>query len=189
MFKKFSHRLQHCHDVALSMSKASTMQLQQLKAQLAAEMGAPVGIHTMGIPAAFSTLGITISLAIPQLWLGYLILSVLHQPAASVFVWVVLISLLIAGINGITMFMIGKGSMRAVRVHIMLAAISLVLTVVYLLYALSDASYPGVNLTVALVGVIMLLLSGVCIHSTAFYKMLLFTLHNRAWRQLIKLTR
>lgn len=123
------------------------------------------------------------------MWLGYLILSVLHQPAASVFVWVVLISLLIAGINGITMFMIGKGSMRAVRVHIMLAAISLVLTVVYLLYALSDASYPGVNLTAALVDVIMLLLSGVCIHSTAFYKMLLFTLHNRAWRQLIKLTR
>ena len=72
MFKKFPHRLQYCHDVALSMSKASTMQLQQLKAQLAAEMGAPVGIHTMGIPAAFSTLGITISLAIPQLWLGYL---------------------------------------------------------------------------------------------------------------------
>lgn len=189
MFKTFSHRLQHCHDVALSMSKASTAQLQQLKAQLAAEMGAPVGIHTMGIPAALSTLGVTISLAIPQLWVGYQILSALNQPTESVFVWVVLISLLIAGINGITMFMIGKGSMRALRVHITLAMMSLVLTTVYLLYALSDASYPGVNLTAALVGVIMLLLSGACIRSSAFYKMLLFTLHNRAWRQLIKLAR
>ncbi|MEG5544607.1 hypothetical protein UXN73_04615 [Enterobacter asburiae] len=35
----------------------------------------------------------------------------------------------------------------------------------------------------------MLLLSGSCILSTAFYKMLLFTLHNRAWRKLLSQTR
>jgi hypothetical protein len=95
---------------------------------LADEMGKPVGLHTMGIPAAISTLGVIVSFAIPQLWLGYGVLAGLDQPAEHVFVWVVLIALLFAGLNGVTMFMIGKGSMRAVRLHLTLAVISLVLT-------------------------------------------------------------
>lgn len=69
--------------------------------------------------------------------LGYGVLAVLGQPAERVFVWVVLIALLFAGINGVTIFMIGKGSMRAVRFHLTLAAISLVLTAAFLLAALS----------------------------------------------------
>ncbi len=146
-------------------------------------------LHTMGIPAAVSTLGVIVSFAIPQLWLGYGVIAALNQPAERVFVWVVLVALLVAGINGLTMFMIGKGSMRAVRLHLTLAIISLVLTTVYLLAALSDTPLPGVSLIAALVSVVMLLLSGSCILSTSFYKMLLFTLHNRAWRKLIIQTR
>ncbi|OUC34872.1 hypothetical protein BJP35_4621 [Enterobacter sp. J49] len=121
--------------------------------------------------------------------LGYGVFAALNQPAEKVFVWVVLIALLFAGINGLTMFMMGKGSIRAVRVHLSLAFISLLLTVVYLLAALSGTIWPGVNLTAALVSVVMLLLSGFCIRSPSFYKMLLFTLHNRAWRQQIRQTR
>lgn len=103
--------------------------------------------------------------------------------------WVVLVALLFAGLNGVTMFMIGKGSMRAVRLHFTLAVISLLLTAAYLLAALSESTSPGVSLTAALVSIVMLLLSGSCILSTAFYKMLLFTLHNRAWRKLISQAR
>lgn len=121
--------------------------------------------------------------------LGYGVLAALGQPAERVFVWVVLIALLFAGINGVTMFMIGKGSMRAVRIHLALAVISLVLTAAYLLAALIGSPFPGVSLTAALVSIVMLLLSGSAILSTAFYKMLLFTLHNRAWRKLIRQTR
>ena len=142
MIKILSLRLKHCNALANSMSNASPTQLQQFKTQLSEQMGKPVGLHTMGIPAAISTLGVIVSFAIPQLWLGYGVLAALSQPAERVFVWVVLVALLFAGINGVTMFMIGKGSMRAVRIL-----------------------------------------------STAFYKMLLFTLHNRAWRKLIRQTR
>ena len=193
MFKALSRRWQYCNDVAVSINNASSTQLQQLKTHLAEQMGKPVGLHTMGIPAAISTLGVIVSFAIPQLWLGYGVLAALNQPAERVFVWVVAIALLFAGINGLTMFMIGKGSMRALRVHLTLALLSLLLTAAYLLFALagtlSGTSWPGVNLTAALVSVVMLLLSGGCIRSTAFYKMLLFTLHNRAWRQLISQAR
>lgn len=189
MVKVFSRRLQHCNEVATSISNTSPTQLQQLKTQLAEEMGKPVGLHTMGIPAAISTLGVTVSFAIPQLWLGYGALSLLGQPAERVFVWVVPIALLFAGINGVTMFMIGKGNMRAVRLHLTLAVISLILTAAYLLAALSGSASPGVSLAAALVSLVMLGLSGSCILSTAFYKMLLFTLHNRAWRKLISQTR
>ena len=184
MVKVFSRRLQHCNEVATSISNASPTQLQQLKTVLADEMGKPVGLHTMGIPAAISTLGVIVSFAIPQLWLGYGILAGLDQPAEHVFVWVVLIALLFAGLNGVTMFMIGKGSMRAVRLHL-----TLVLTAAYLLVALSGSAAPGVSLTAALVSIVMLMLSGSCVLSTPFYKMLLFTLHNRAWRKLLSQTR
>ncbi|EOZ7524990.1 hypothetical protein O8E95_001057 [Enterobacter quasiroggenkampii] len=188
MIRRASRRLQHCNEVATSMSNTSPTQLQQLKTQLAEEMGKPV-VHTMGIPAAISTLGVIVSFAIPQLWLGYGVLAALGQPAERVFVWVVLIALLFASINGVTMFMIGKGSMRAVRLHLTLAVMSLVLTAAYLLAALSGSAAPGVSLTAAMVSTVMLGLSGSCILSTAFYKMLLFTLHNRAWRKLISKAR
>lgn len=192
MLKVLTRRLQHCNEVAASINNATTTQLQQLKTQLAKEMGKSPGLHTMGIPAAISTLGVIISFAIPQLWLGYgvlAVLAVLGQPAERVFVWVVLIALLFAGINGVTMFMIGKGSMRAVRLHLTLAVISLVITVIYLLAALSGSASPGVSLTAVLVSIVMLLLTGSSILSTSFYKMLLFTLHNSAWRKLISQTR
>lgn len=184
MIKILSLRLKHCNALANSMSNASPTQLQQFKTQMSEQMGKPVGLHTMGIPAAISTLGVIVSFAIPQLWLGYGVLAALSQPAERVFVWVVLVALLFAGINGVTMFMIGKGSMRAVRIHLALAVISLVLTAAYLLAALIGSPFPGVSLTAALVSIVMLLLSGSCILSTSFYKMLLFTLHNRAWRKL-----
>lgn len=189
IIRRASRRLQHCNEVATSISNTSPTQLQQLKTQLAEEMGKPVGLHTMGIPAAISTLGVIVSFAIPQLWLGYGVLAALGQPAERVFVWVVLIALLFASINGVTMFMIGKGSMRAVRLHLTLAVMSLVLTAAYLLAALSGSAAPGVSLTAAMVSTVMLGLSGSCIFSTAFYKMLLFTLHNRAWRKLISKAR
>lgn len=189
IIRRASRRLQHCNEVATSISNTSPTQLQQLKTLLAEEMGKPVGLHTMGIPAAISTLRVIVSFAIPQLWLGYSVLAALGQPAVRVFVWVVLIALLFAGINGVTMFMIGKGSMRAVRLHLTLAVMSLVLTVAYLLAALSGSAAPGVSLTAAMVSTVMLGLSGSCILSTAFYKMLLFTLHNRAWRKLLSKAR
>lgn len=189
MIKILSLRLKHCNALANSMSNASPTQPQQFKTQLSEQMGKPVGLHTMGIPAAISTLGVIVSFAIPQLWLGYGVLAALSQPAERVFVWVVLVALLFAGINGVTMFMIGKGSMRAVRIHLALAVISLVLTAAYLLAALIGSPFPGVSLTAALVSIVMLLLSGSCILSTSFYKMLLFTLHNRAWRKLSGQTR
>ena len=138
----------------------------------------------MSIPAVLSTLGVIVSFGIPQLWLGYKVSAALGQPEESVFIWVVLIALLFSGINGMTMFLIGKGLMRAVQVHLTLAVMSLVLTTVYLLTALSGASVPGVSLIAALISIFMLLLSGYCIHSISFYKMLLFTLHNRARRKL-----
>ena len=189
MIKILSLRLKHCNALANSMSNASPTQLQQFKTQLSEQMGKPVGLHTMGIPAAISTLGVIVSFAIPQLWLGYGVLAALSQPAERVFVWVVLVALLFAGLNGVTMSMIGKGSMRAVRIHLALAVISLVLTAAYLLAALSCSASPGVSLTAVLVSIVMLLLTGSSILSTSFYKMLLFILHNRAWRKLIGQTR
>ena len=70
MFKVLTRRLQYCNEVSASIKNAAPTQLQLLKTQLAEDMVKPVGLHTMGIPAAVSTLGVIVSFAIPQLWLG-----------------------------------------------------------------------------------------------------------------------
>ncbi len=77
MLKELPRRLQHCNDIAVRINNANASQLQELKTQ----MGKPVGLHTMGIPAAISTLGVIVSFAIPQLWLGYGVFAALNQPA------------------------------------------------------------------------------------------------------------
>lgn len=118
MIKALYRRLNHCNDLAVRISKANTAQLQQLKAELAELIGTPPGCYTMGIPAVLSTLGVIVSFGIPQLWLGYKVSAALGQPEENVFIWVVLIALLFSGINGMTMFLIGKGLMRAVQVHL-----------------------------------------------------------------------
>lgn len=80
MLKELSRRLQHCNDIAVRINNANDSQLQELKTQLAQQMGKPVELHTMGIPAVISTLGVIVSFAIPQLWLGYGVFAALNQP-------------------------------------------------------------------------------------------------------------
>lgn len=117
MIKALYRRLNHCNDLAVRISKANTAQLQQLKAELAELIGTPTGCYTMGIPAVLSTLGVIVSFGMPQLWLGYKVSAALGLPEESVFIWVVLIALLFSGINGMTMFLIGKGLMRALSIR------------------------------------------------------------------------
>jgi hypothetical protein len=108
----------------------------------------------MGIPA-ISTLGVIVSFAIPQLYgwgMAYSPDSTSQRNTYSSG-FVLISPFCSTGLNGVTMFMIGKGSMRAVRLHLTLAVISLVLT--------AAVFFP-------------------------LLKMLLFTLHNRAWRKLLK---
>lgn len=62
MLKELSRRLQHCNDIAVRINNANDSQLQELKTQLALQMGKPVGLNTMDIPAAISTLGVIVSL-------------------------------------------------------------------------------------------------------------------------------
>lgn len=83
MFKVLTRRLQYCNEVSASIKNAAPTQLQQLKTQLAEDMVKPVGLHTMGIPAAVSTLGVIVSFAIPQLWLGYGVLAALGKASRA----------------------------------------------------------------------------------------------------------
>lgn len=57
MFQQLLQRLQHCNHVSERIGHASHTELQQLKEQLSEQMGKPVGWHTLGLPAAISTLG------------------------------------------------------------------------------------------------------------------------------------
>lgn len=45
MLKELSRRLQHCNDIAVRINNANDSQLQELKTQLAQQMGKPVGLR------------------------------------------------------------------------------------------------------------------------------------------------
>jgi len=193
MFQQLLQRLQHCNQVSARIGHASHTELQQLKEQLSEQMGKPIGWHTMGLPAAISTLGIILSFAIPQLWLGYIVMTGLNLPPQQVFIWVVFTSLIFAAANAVTMFTIGKGSITAVKMHLALSAISLMLASAYLICSLvaevTSSYWAGSSVAAAITGSVMWLISAGCIRSTAFYQMLLFALHNRVWRQSMQVSR
>lgn len=81
----------------------------------------------------------------------------------------------------------------AVKMHLALSAISLMLACAYLICSLvaavTSSYWAGANVTAAIIGIVLWLISASCIRSTAFYQMLLFALHNRVWRRLIQVSR
>ncbi|WP_338515567.1 hypothetical protein [Erwinia aphidicola] len=102
-------------------------------------------------------------------------------------------SLIFAAANAVTMFTIGKGSITAVKMHLALSAISLMLASAYLICSLvaavTSSYWAGSSVAAAITGSVMWLISAGCIRSTAFYQMLLFALHNRVWRQSMQVSR
>ncbi|MCL2893880.1 hypothetical protein [Brenneria tiliae] len=186
-------RLQHCKESEAAINSASRDELVMLKDRLMADMGMPIGMHTIGVPLIFSVLFMILSFSIPQLSLWSAILAWLSLPPYTLFAYIVPVALVFAGANSIIVFMIARGSMSAVKAHIFLAQVTFLCSVIYFIKSLvgyfNDEPSSGMYLLSALLGMAFISISFRCINSEAFFSMLSYMLHNRAWRKLLKLNR
>ena len=184
----FTTRFQHCIKTESLITISDQDQLESLKGKLADEMGAPFGLHTMGLPAATSVLAMVLSFTLPQYAIWSVILNFFSLPSHTVLAWIFFTAILFSGVNAITVFLIGKGRMCALKVHLMMAGMTLLLAITYFigtLLATFDSTWgPGFGLTSAVVSLAFITVSILCIRSNSFYLMLLYSLHNRAFRKL-----
>lgn len=190
--KEFKVRFQHCKTAEKNIKNASGKQLSDIKEDLMDEMGLPIGKHTTGLPIVISMFFMILAFAMTQLSLWSVVLAWLSLPAYTVLAWVFAAGLVFMVANTAALFMAGKGSMKAVEVHIALAGLTVFLCVIHLAKSLIGfiGSEPsaGVHLLTAILGLVFISISFRCINSKTFYQMMVYTLHNRAWRKLLKTT-
>ncbi len=185
MFIKIcSKRLHDYIDVDQQIKKANYPQLEKLKNQLAEQMGQP-GWHYSGLPAIISVFCIVVSFAIPQLALWSIIFDLAAIPRHKVFAAITATALLFAGINAITLFLLSKGAISALKVLIGLTLMTTVGAFIYLLAAITDIPYPGVTQVGALISILFAVVSLMSLNSNAFWKMFSYCLHNRVWRKMM----
>ncbi|MDX5628871.1 MULTISPECIES: hypothetical protein [unclassified Brenneria] len=184
-------RLQHCKEAEAAIKSVSRDELVMLKDRLMADMGMPIGMHTLGVPLILSVLFMILSFSIPQLSLWSTILSWLSLPAYTLFAYIVPAALVFAGANSVIVFMIARGSMRAVTAHIFLAQVTFLCSAIYFIKSLigyfNYEPSSGIYLLSSLAGMASISISFRCINSKAFFSMLSYMLHNRVWRKLLKL--
>ncbi|MEJ5111330.1 hypothetical protein [Erwinia billingiae] len=170
-----------------SIDDAKAEELEKLKDQLADEMGLPFGLHTLGIPAVASFSGMILSFAMPQFAIWSFIINWFSLPLHWVLGCVFFAGILFCGVGAATLFLIGKGNMAALKMHVGMVLSTQLFAIGYLLCALLAQAniniLPETGLISAILGVIFIALSNITLCSQAFYKMLLFSLHNRALRK------
>lgn len=183
MFRQFKERMSHCQALEARLATHP----QQVKDKLIDEMGFPAGLHTLGMPVACSLLCIVISFALPQFWIWSMIFSGAGFDEIKVFAGIVPGALAFAAFNAVTAFLIGKGFMLAVRAHVILLYVTLGVAVCFLAASLTMGNdVRGLSVCGALFSVALALAALAVVHSNAFYRMMLFALHNRAWRRVLQ---
>lgn len=183
--RQFRERMQYCGDLESRLRHHP----QQVKEEILDKMGVPLGLHTLGFPLAISLLCAVLSFALPQFWIWSAIYAGFNLPQHAVLVGVFATGLGFAIFNCLTAFFTGKGYMLAVRAHLTLSALTLAVSLLFLLTALfsliSGEAIRGVSLSGALISVALALGGAAIATSFSFYRMLLYALHNRAWRKLL----
>lgn len=180
-------RIHYCSEMQQLIDDAKAEQLEKLKDQLADEMGLPFGLHTLGIPAVASFSGMILSFAMPQFAIWSFILNWFSLPLHWVLGCVFFAGILFCGVGAATVFLIGKGNMAALKMHVGMVLGTQLFAISYLLCALLAQAninlLPETGLISAILGVMFIALSNITLCSQANYRMLLFSLHNRALRK------
>ncbi|AGB82563.1 hypothetical protein D781_2295 [Serratia sp. FGI94] len=165
--------------------------LESIKDDLKDQMGAPVGLHTAGVPLIFSALFALLSFVMPQLTVWIAVFNWMAWPQHAVFIGIIITGLVYCLLMFPSMTLISKGSVSALKVYLLLMLLTAVVAVLYLLYTiitlLFAAEYPMGYPIGAFIGLVFILASFICLNSAMFVKTMTFYLHNRVWRRQLKL--
>ncbi|CAE1146151.1 hypothetical protein ACWA06_00980 [Serratia rhizosphaerae] len=165
--------------------------LESVKDDLKEKMGAPVGLHTAGVPLIFSALFALLSFAIPQLSIWDTIFGWMEWPQHAVFIGIIITGLVYCLLVFPSLTLVSRGCLPALKFYLVLLLFTAVLAVLYLLCTIimllsGIESHMGF-LIGAIIGFVFILASVKCLNSAMLVKTMAFYLHNRVWRRQLKI--
>ncbi|WP_246874770.1 hypothetical protein [Pantoea ananatis] len=193
MFRQLNKTLQLSFITDMKINKSDNEKLEEIKEAMMNEMDTPIGWHTMGIPLIISAILIVVSFSLPQISIWHGISKWMDWSKNAFFIGAMITELVGCIIIIPLMAVVGKGQYLALKSYVYIAFSTATLAISFLIYTilgtLLGADIKTTHLIVSIIGVILIILSFMCINSLVFYRMIAYCLHNRAWRKQIEMQR
>ncbi|MCS4494557.1 hypothetical protein QMA77_22520 [Pantoea ananatis] len=193
MFRQLNKTLQLSFITDMKIKKSDNEKLEEIKEAMMNEMDTPIGWHTMGIPLIISAILTVVSFSLPQISIWHGISKWMDWSKNAFFIGAMITDLVGCIIIIPLMAVVGKGQYLALKSYVYIAFSTATLAISFLIYTilgtLLGADIKTTHLIVSIIGVILIILSFMCINSLVFYRMIAYCLHNRAWRKQIEMQR
>ncbi|MCW1831526.1 hypothetical protein OLZ33_05835 [Pantoea ananatis] len=193
MFRQLNKTLQLSFITDMKIKKSDNEKLEEIKEAMMNEMDTPIGWHTMGIPLIISAILTVVSFSLPQISIWHGISKWMDWSKNAFFIGAMITDLVGCIIITPLMAVVGKGQYLALKSYVYIAFSTATLAISFLIYTilgtLLGADIKTTHLIVSIIGVILIILSFMCINSLVFYRMIAYCLHNRAWRKQIEMQR
>lgn len=193
MFRQLNKTLQLSFITDMKIKKSDNEKLEEIKEAMMNEMDTPIGWHTMGIPLIISAILTIVSFSLPQISIWHGISKWMDWSKNAFFIGAMITDLVGCIIIIPLMAVVGKGQYLALKSYVYIAFSTATLAISFLIYTilgtLLGADIKTTHLIVSIIGVILIILSFMCINSLVFYRMIAYCLHNRAWRKQIEMQR
>lgn len=193
MFRQLNKTLQLSFITDMKINKSDNEKLEEIKEAMMNEMDTPIGWHTMGIPLIISAILTVVSFSLPQISIWHGISKWMDWSKNAFFIGAMITDLVGCIIIIPLMAVVGKGQYLALKSYVYIAFSTATLAISFLIYTilgtLLGADIKTTHLIVSIIGVILIILSFMCINSLVFYRMIAYCLHNRAWRKQIEMQR
>ncbi len=193
MFRQLNKTLQLSFITDMKIKKSDNEKLEEIKEAMMNEMDTPIGWHTMGIPLIISAILTVVSFSLPQISIWHGISKWMDWSKNAFFIGAMITDLVGCIIIIPLMAVVGKGQYLALKSYVYIAFSTATLAISFLIYTilgtLLGADIKTTHLIISIIGVILIILSFMCINSLVFYRMIAYCLHNRAWRKQIQMQR
>lgn len=193
MFRQLNKTLQLSFITDMKIKKSDNEKLEEIKEAMMNEMDTPIGWHTMGIPLIISAILTVVCFSLPQISIWHGISKWMDWSKNAFFIGAMITDLVGCIIIIPLMAVVGKGQYLALKSYVYIAFSTATLAISFLIYTilgtLLGADIKTTHLIVSIIGVILIILSFMCINSLVFYRMIAYCLHNRAWRKQIEMQR
>lgn len=165
--------------------------LELLKNGLRSRFGMPVGIHMTGIPVGISTVLTLFCYAMPQVSLSMLIFHWLGLPEYKVMASVFFAAIAYSAVIITTMMLTARGSLIGFKCHLAVTGLTGAIASIYFvtswLSLLSGAVDNYTPQITSVLGILFFTMNVKIINSSMFYRSIALTLHNRVWRNQLKI--
>lgn len=184
LLKECQQRFRHCQNIEKEIDKASADRLRQIKDELNDTIPESTGMFNFALPLVISTFFMVLSFAVAQFSLWEIVVRFLGLDSTVTMILLVISSIVCAIVWVIPVFVMAKGYMVAVKVHIWLAWTTLAAAIVYVFNSLLRAATVETGFIAPLLSLAFIAASFLIIRSQYFYNSLLFTLMFRVVRKL-----